>query len=550
MAFGFGLSVFAAPAQAQSLSDALNAALANNCAALIGSTPRIQDLYLFDDGSVPPTVAYYADVNPANGLPPSTPPTATFPAPRAVTDGFGRVFEVRRTTLDDQQLADILAADETALTNLFLQNGVERLLISRFQPGAFGPGLSGICQTISLSNLGNGNSSSSGGVSGGSSSASGRSVSSLSSARDQSAENKKRKKKRKEGRSSTDDGYIRLASADGGLGLIGDAAGEGPFGVETMIDLRGGWSKLKRDQTSLENGFDGRSLWGQLAVTAELSDALSVAGSFGYTASRGEFNGVNSAGEANLFKEKSYTGGLYLLNSTPIPGEGELNLAVGAFYGGGDGSVERTFATTRTSNYFIDIIQPGGGVNTLPFVRTGPVSDDLLGEYNTRNYGFSAAASVSAPLGAFTLTPGVEFTYFNFRQSDYDEEARDAFNNGLALVYSDFKDEWTETRIGAALSRGFCLFGRRVTWEAYGDLVLTGGADTPTRTARFAEDLRVAPYVLSYEVDDLDKAFGRFGLAGALALKDDLEVFIGGETTAGHDYLTVRTVFAGIRFTP
>jgi hypothetical protein len=144
------------------------------------------------------------------------------------------------------------------------------------------------------------------------------------------------------------------------------------------------------------------------------------------------------------------------------------------------------------------------------------------------------------------VTPGVEFTWFSFRQDGYDESVSDAFNNGLALSYSEFKDRWTETRLGGAVSRDFG--GLRL--EGYGDLVLTGGAETPVRTATFVEDLRPDPYVLTYRVDNLDKAFGVFGLVAAIGVGEGIEAFIGGETNVAHDYLTTRTIFAGVRFRP
>jgi len=533
---------FAGSAEAQSLSDAVNTALANQCSALGGSTPRYRDTWRYDD--LTDTIDF-TSTDPA--LSPQTLNPTIF-----VPDGVGRTFEVRQSTVTLQDPAVLATLTENQIANLFEQFGVETLVIDRFAGGAFGAGLGGLCQTIvdARSSM-NGNSAGSGGFAGGSSSASGRSVSSLSSARDQASENKKRKKRKKERDASADGAYIRLASADGGLGLASDAAGVGPFGVRTTIDLRGGYTDLNRDATALESGFDGHSAWGQGALTAEFSDSIALAGSFAYQRSKGEFDGSNASGGANEFRDKSYSGALYAIWSTPIgPGESSLDLSVGGFYGRGSGSIERTFTTMRTATYRIDVTDPNMGVDTLTLTRQTLISDDLLGDYDTRNHGFSAAASVSFDMGGVVVTPGVEYTRFTFKQDAYGESATDAFDNGLALSYSRFKDKWSETRIGGALSRTFDAgpFGLRL--EAYGDLVLVGDAATPVRTATFAQDLRAQPYVLSYRVDDLDKAFARFGLLGAIGVGDGVELFVGGETNAAHDYLHARSVFAGVRFTP
>lgn len=538
----------AAPASAQSLSDAINAALApdasgQNCAALGTGVGRVTDVWQWIDNSpLPDTIEV------TNG---DTGGIAIAPPPLDVPDGAGRLFSVRRSTPVTLDPAVAAAMTEEEFFAFFRQTGVQRVAISRFASGAFGTGLSGVCGTVVEARTNsNGNNAGAAGFSGGSSSASGRSISSLSSAREQSSKAKKRKRKREDRNSSHDDDYIRLASAEGGVAMIADAAGVGPFGVQTFIDLRGGYTDIDRDATALEGGFEGHSVFGQGSITAVLSENFAAAGSFAYQRSRGEFDIANASGGANDFTENSYTGSIFLIASFPFSTLANgaplsLDFAAGGFYGGGDGETERTFMTMRQATYAVEVI--GGAPGTpVPFVRQQLISDDLSGAYDTRNYGFSAAASVSIPFGGFVATPGVEFTYFNFRQDAYDESATDQFNNGLALSYDKFRDKWTETRLGGALSRDFDGF----RLEGYGDLVLTGGSATPTRTATFVEDLRPDPYVLTYRVDNLDKAFGVFGLVAAIGIGEGVEAFIGGETTAAHDYLRTRTVYAGVRFTP
>lgn len=535
----------AAPAGAQSLSDAINTALANDCSAFVGTTARFVDVYQVDPND--PALYDFTDGE-TGGT------TTGLPTPELVTDGLGRIFYVQKSNFSPLDPAVVPALTEAEIIDLFRQSGVQNLQISRFEAGAFGAGLAGLCQTVSARTNFNGNSAASGGMAGGSSTASGRSVSSLSSARDQSSKARKRKRKREGRNSSYDDGYVRLASADSGVGVLAEAAGVGPFGVPTFIDLRGGYTDIDRDATALESGFDGRSLWGQGSITAEIAENLAIAGSFAYQRTKGDFDATNSSGSADEFTERNYTGSVFVIAGVPIGamtgGDLTLDLAAGGFYGGGEGSIERTFATTRTSRFTLDVTDPIMVVDTVSVSVDAPVSDSLEGSYDTRNYGFSAAASISFDLGDFTLTPGVEFIYFRFRQSAYQETSADSFNNGLALSYEAFKDRWTETRIGGAISRRFDVGPAGLRLEGYGDLVLTGGAATPTRTARFAEDLRANPYVLSYEVDDLDKTHARFGVLVAAGLGDGIEAFVGGETTAGHDYLRARTVYAGLRFTP
>ncbi len=551
---GVAALALAAPANAQSLSDAINAALANDCSLLVGSTQKFTDFYQVDlTGVTPEPVDFFNGETSirTNGFASS---------PLEVTDGLGRVFVVQPSSFPNLDPATVDDLTEDELLALFEASGVQFISLSRFESGAFAPGLAGVCQSVLVRTNSNGNSAAAGGIGGGSSSASGRSVSSLASARDQSSDNKKRKRKRKKsGREgSYDDGYLRLASADGGVGLVADAAGVGPFGVETFVDFRGGYTDIRRDTTALEGGFDGRSLWGQAALTAEFAENLAIAGAVSYQRLRGDFETTNSTGAANQFTERNLTGSLFVIGALPLAtlANGDavtLDLAAGGFYGGGEGSIERTFATTRQSSYQIDVFDPLDPTNfggTVTLDRLTPISDDLDGEYDTRNYGFSAAASVSFDLGAFVVTPGVEWTHFTVRQSDYQESVTDAFSNGLALSFSEFRDRWSETRIGGAIARSFAVGASGVRLEGYGDLVLTGGAATPQRSATFVDDLRASPYGLSYQVDDLDKSYGVFGLVAAAGLSEGVDVFVGGETTAGHDYLRVRTVYAGVRFTP
>lgn len=551
------LTLAVADARAQSLSDAINQALAPlvippaapggnptfiNCDALGAGVPRFRTTWQSDDRfTTNPEVTITND---------EAGTVVIVPPPEDVTDGLGRQFRVQPSNFPSLDPAVAQGLSESELLDLFFLSGVQNLTIDSFAAGNFGPGLNGLCQGVAARTNSNGNNAGAGGFAGGSSSASGRSVSSLSSAREQSSKEKKRKKKKRDRNSSYDDGFIRLASNDEGLGLVADAAGAGPFDVKTFVDLRGGYTDIDRDATVLESGFDGRSLWGQGTLSAEVSDSFALAGSFSYSRARGEFDTASASGGANEFRERNLTGGLFAIFSAPISNELALDIAVGGFYGAGSGDIERTFSASRATAYtvdvFVDPTNPGAGDVTIDLLRTSAVADDLLGEFDTRNYGFSAAASVSVPVGGFTVTPGVEFTWFSFKQDDYDESVSDTFNNGLALSYSEFKDRWTETRLGGAIARDFG--GLRL--EGYGDLVLTGGAETPVRTATFVEDLRPDPYVLTYRVDDLDKAFGVFGLVAAVGIGEGIEAFVGGETNAAHEYLTTRTIFAGVRFRP
>lgn len=548
------LALAAGQAQAQSVFDAINQALAPapnpaagglnqpdilSCAALGAGVGRVTDIWQWNDEFSPNPDT----VDVTNG---DTGTTATLPAPVEAPDGAGRFFNVRDSTPITLDPAVAGALTEAEFFAFFRQTGVQRVVINRFASGAFGEGLSGLCGTVVTARTNsNGNSAGAGGFAGGSSSASGRSVSSLSSAREQSSKEKKRKKKKNDRNSSYDDGYIRLASNDGGLGAVADAAGVGPFGIATFADFRGGYTDIDRDATALESGFDGRLLWGQGSLTAELAENFALAGSVSYSRARGDFDSVGPSGGANGFRERNITGGAYALAAFPISAELSLDVALGGFYGRGSGDIDRNFSTTRQVTYAAEVIGGAPGV-PVDFVRQQSLSDDLAGEFGTRNYGLSAAASVSVPIGEFTLAPGVEFTWLNFRQDAYEETVADAFNNGLALSYSAFKDRWTETRLGGALSRDF----GSVRIEGYGDLVLTGGAETPVRTATFVEDLRPDPYDLTYRVDDLDKAFGVFGFVAAIGISEGIEAFVGGETNVAHEYLTTRTVFAGVRFRP
>jgi hypothetical protein len=536
---GSAAACIAPAALAQSLNDAVNAALSNNCSALVGSTPRFTDTWRAD------SVLDVVDIT--NGQTGVT--TQDVPAPVTVVDGSGRTFIVRRSNPSNLDPAVAPTLTEAQILQIFQTSGVQFLQLSRFPAGNFGPGLSGLCQNVLARTNTNGNSTTANGVSGGSSTASGRSVSSLSSARDQSDDRKKRKKRKKSDQRNSDSRRILLASAEDGLGVYADAAGAGPFGVETFIDLRGGYANIDRDTTALEGGFDGDAAFVTGSVAGEFSDAFGLAGSVGWRRTSGEFNANNPGGGANEFSERMLTGALYGLASIPIGGGLALDLSAGGFYGRGKGEIQRSFTSTRASTFRLDVHLPGnpgafGGTITVDTLT--PVTDALDGDYKSHLYGFSGAASITFDAGGFSITPGVEFTRYKTRQSDYSETVTDARNDGLALRFDAFEDTWSETRLGGAIERRFGRLGL----EVYGDLVLTGGAATPRRTATFVDDLRTSPFVIGYDVDDLDKTYGRFGLVAAYGVTDTMDVYVGAETLAGHDYLQSRALFVGFRLRP
>jgi hypothetical protein len=532
----FCVAIAPCAASAQSLGDAVNAALVNECSALGGATARYTDTWQYDG---PTNTIAFTSTDPSRTA-------ATLTPTIVVPDGVGRNFPVRASTVSLLDPAVANALTEPQLAALFEQTGVQRLVIRRFADGAFSTALSGLCNAIveARTNL-NGNTAGSGGFAGGASTASGRSVGSLSSAREQSSEEKKRKKKKKERQRTGDAPLIRLASADGGLGLASDASGALPFGVEASLDLRGGYVDLDRKATALEGAFDGRALWGRAAASVDLAPSLALVGSAAINRARGTYEGVSASGDANRFHDRSVTGAFYAIWSAPVGGA-TLDLSAGAFFGGGSGDVERTASITRQARYLVDVTDPVMVVDTLALDRTTLIADDLFGAFKTRQHGVSVAASLAFDLGGGrTIAPGVEHTRYNFRQKAYDERATDAFDNGFALSFSEFRDKWSETRLGGVLAQEL---SSGVRFEAYGDLVLVGGAETPQREALFAGDLRATPYLLSYRVDDLDKAYGRIGAAAAAPIGEAMEAFVGVETTLSHDYLRQRAVYAGLRF--
>lgn len=305
-------------------------------------------------------------------------------------------------------------------------------------------------------------------------------------------------------------------------------------GFAVVVDLSGGFVNTERDATDLEGAFSADSTLFNAGAAVALRNNVMFGGAL--TFENTDSDVTASPDGRTSFENEAMTASAFAGWATPAPimsEEGRLILTGAFSYNSGDQSYERGFSAT----FQPDLDDPDETTNT----------DQLNGSTDQDVTTFTLQATLSQPLGALTFTPHVSFSYVRFEAGAYAEaiDGTDGEDNGLALRYDDVEDEWTETRLGAGLAYAAPEGG----WElsANADAVFVGDAETPLRTAYFVQDLRAAPFAITYQVDSLDDQY--FDLSGSIGYQfaNGVTPYVSAFTRAGHEYIDSHGAFAGLR---
>jgi hypothetical protein len=312
-----------------------------------------------------------------------------------------------------------------------------------------------------------------------------------------------------------------------------------------VTDLSAGAVNIDRAPTALEGGYDADSFFVNGAAALVFhgqtlkSSSLMLGGSVTYEET--ESNRVSTSGSNGTsrtgFESESLSGAVVAAwTSAPLGAAdgtgGRLNAEVRFGFGDGEQSYVREFTATFEED------------------SDRAAVSDALGDAVDQDFSaVSLAAQFIQPLGKWTLTPRVRVSWVEFNTDAHEEEALDGENNGLALRYEAVSDEWVETRVGSSLDFTD-QFGNGIEWSAgVGfDAVFVGDAETPERTAFFAQDLRGAGAVpIVYSVDDLDSEYYDVNLRSSLRFANGVQLFGAAFTRQGHDYLDLTGGLVGIR---
>ncbi len=325
-------------------------------------------------------------------------------------------------------------------------------------------------------------------------------------------------------------GYVQLASLDQGY-----VPAAPQIRNHTLIfDLVGGVVNTERKPTDLEGGFSADSVIANAGAAVAFrnvlrgGDALLLGFGLGYESTESQsYADPNSTANQGGGDSEAFTGSAFVGWSI-----GALTLTTTASYGSSDQTYERYFSAQ---------------------------GDDwarLAGALDQTYTAASLQAQYAKSFGGFTLSPRVSFTYAEYETERYIESASlvgaGGGGAGLALEYAPVKDEWTEGRIGITASYVWPLGADGVLEFGVGaDAVFVGDAETPLRTAYFAQDQRQggARFPIIYAVDSLDDQYYDVTASLSADFGNGFQPYVSVFSRQGHKYTESEGVFFGLRFT-
>ena len=314
-----------------------------------------------------------------------------------------------------------------------------------------------------------------------------------------------------------------------------------------VTDLSGGAVNVDRSATDLEGAFSADSFVVNAGAGVLFhgngieGSTLLLGGALSYEETQADGESLGNSGQTQSFRSETesetlITSAFASWTSGPIGGDaeqgGRLNLTASYSFGTADTNYSRDFSTTIERDGVEDRI-----IRDI-------FKDDVDQTFQT----LTVRGSYNHQLGDLTLTPRASASWVRFETDAHEEESIASGTSSLALRYEAVEDDWTELRVGAAAT--YRAPTGRATALRLGvgvDAVFVGDAETPERTAFFAQDLRANPTPIVYSVDDLDSEYFDINLSIALENGSRFEPYLAGFSRQGHDYLDTQGGLIGIR---
>lgn len=304
-----------------------------------------------------------------------------------------------------------------------------------------------------------------------------------------------------------------------------------------LVDVAGGIVNVDRAVTPLEGGFSGDSAVANLGAAIAFKDALGdddallLGGTLGFE--RTDTTGFGGPNGRSRSEGDTTSAALFVGWTTPpvsLFGEpATATFTLTGAYSNGDLSYAREFG--------------------VAFAGQPTVLDELSGDAEQTSTTLAFHMQFSQPIGDWTVTPRASVTYVEYETDGYSETVTDASNNGLALRYANVEDEWIESRLGLAVLYAKPLREDVVLDIGVGaDAIFVGDAETPLRTAYFAQDLRATPFPVVYNVDDLDEQYYDLSLSVGLAFANGFSPYVTAFTRQEHEYIESDGLIAGVRY--
>lgn len=312
-----------------------------------------------------------------------------------------------------------------------------------------------------------------------------------------------------------------------------------------ILDASKNWVDVKRSETPLEGGFQADSVLVKTGATVAVPDAFSrgdlllVGGSLTFEDTKS--SGSTAPAQRSSFKTEGLSGSAFAAWS-PEPfsigfeADMALTFKLIGTYGTGDLDYMRKFdASYRPSQQSNNIVT---------------VSDTLQGRLSQEGSAISFHVQAEQPVGSFVFRPRASVLFGRFEKESMHEQVTDGFDNGLGMRFYGNADEWTEWRVGGQISFSEKLSDKvKLTLSIGADAVFVDDAETPVQTASFVQDLRAAPHIISYRIDNLDNEFYDLSATASLELDNRVGIYATAYTREGHSNTELTGIEIGLRLT-
>lgn len=293
------------------------------------------------------------------------------------------------------------------------------------------------------------------------------------------------------------------------------------------VFANGSFATGDRDATNQEPGFDLTSWSFLLGTDYRVSDNFFIGGALGYAATDTDVDDNAANIDLDGFGASLFT--TYLVDAFHFDLIGSYSIG--------------EFDTLRNVNYSVP--SKAGGLTT--------VNQQFASDSDVNDWLFSVGAGYDYALKGTVLSPYGRLSYLRSDIDGYTEQLQNSNGLpgfGLALAVDDQEVTSLKTNLGLQLSHAFSTRTGIITPYLSVDWEHEFDNDARTITAEFAEVSAAfnAINTISIQTDDPDRDYANLGLGVSSVLPGGTQLFLDYSTLLFHDYISLHTVVAGIRF--
>lgn len=293
------------------------------------------------------------------------------------------------------------------------------------------------------------------------------------------------------------------------------------------VFANGSFATGDRDATNQEPGLDLTSWSFLLGTDYRVTDNFFIGGAFGYAATDTDVDDNAANIDLEGFGASLFT--TYIVDAFHFDFIGSYSIG--------------EFDTLRNINYSVP--SNGGGLTT--------VNQQFGADSDVNDWLFSVGAGYDYALKGTLLSPYGRVSYMRSDIDGYTEQLQSSNGLpgfGLALAVDDQDVTSFKTNLGLQLSHAFSTHTGIITPYVSVDWEHEFDNDARTITAEFAEVSAAFNSFnsISIQTEDPDRDYANFGLGVSSVLPGGTQLFLDYSTVLFHDYISLHTVVAGIRF--